>query len=215
MKKLFFLTAIFLVMLSFVSHAQIKVNNSGFVGINNTNPAYRLDVNGTFQVKTDVTSGLRYEYGELYHYPYGTGTLGGINGRWSTLYVYEIASTHMTLSSDINLKKDISNITSAKKSILALNPIRYKYDASKEKTNNPDVLKKEFPFQYGFSAQEVEKIFPDIVTKQEDGTLGIRYIELIPLLVQSLKEQQVEIDELRKKLESIESSNSNKKEEQP
>jgi len=35
---------------TFKISAQIKVNSSGYVGINNTNPTYRLDVNGDFKL---------------------------------------------------------------------------------------------------------------------------------------------------------------------
>lgn len=49
----------------------------------------------------------------------------------------------------------------------------------------------------GFIAQELEKIFPEAVYTTTEGTKAIAYSEIIPLLVEAIKEQQNEIDELK------------------
>jgi hypothetical protein len=53
---------------------------------------------------------------------------------------------------------------------------------------------------YGFIAQDVEKIFPDIVDTDEHGTMYISYDQFIPLLVEAVKEQQTEIELLRSEI---------------
>jgi len=50
MKKLTMITSLFFVIVHSCLMAQIKVNSSGYVGINNTSPTYRLDVNGTVRL---------------------------------------------------------------------------------------------------------------------------------------------------------------------
>ena len=50
---------------------------------------------------------------------------------------------------------------------------------------------------FGFIAQEVRKVLPDIVHEDIDGWLGLEYQSLIALLVEALKRQQIEIRELR------------------
>ncbi len=45
-------------------------------------------------------------------------------------------------------------------------------------------------------AQDVEKIFPNLVKKDEKGILSLNYIELIPILIQAMQEQNVRIKEL-------------------
>jgi hypothetical protein len=47
--------------------------------------------------------------------------------------------------------------------------------------------------QTGFLAQEVEKIFPELVRTDNKGYLAVNYVGLIPYLIQSAKEQQKEI----------------------
>jgi trimeric autotransporter adhesin len=63
--------------------------------------------------------------------------------------------------SDRKLKKDIHSIASALDKINELEPVSYLYDAEKSKgLNLPDNL------QFGFIAQDLEKVFPNLVSKQ-------------------------------------------------
>jgi hypothetical protein len=48
----------------------------------------------------------------------------------------------------------------------------------------------------------VYELFPQLVTKDDNGFLAVNYIELIPVLIEAIKEQQKQIDELKKMLAS-------------
>lgn len=50
---------------------------------------------------------------------------------------------------------------------------------------------------YALCAEQLEEVYPDLVYTQKDGTKHINYIELIPLLVQSLSELNAELAELK------------------
>ena len=52
----------------------------------------------------------------------------------------------------------------------------------------------------GFIAQEVKQVYPELVYEDEKGMLGIDYVSLIPVLVET-------IQELTKRLEAIENKN--------
>lgn len=54
---------------------------------------------------------------------------------------------------------------------------------------------------FGFIAQDVQKLFPELVTVDEDGWLAIRYTAFTPLIVELLKEHEGEL--LRLKNERI------------
>lgn len=62
--------------------------------------------------------------------------------------------------SDRRLKKDIHSVVSALDKIQALQPVSYYYDAAKSDLNLPKNL------QYGFIAQDLEEVFPNLVTNQ-------------------------------------------------
>ena len=52
----------------------------------------------------------------------------------------------------------------------------------------------------GIIAQEVEKVIPEIVTTRDNGYKAVKYEKLIPLLIEAIKEQQIQIDTLNKQL---------------
>lgn len=56
---------------------------------------------------------------------------------------------------------------------------------------------------YGLIAQELQSVLPDLVYENAEGLLGINYIELIPLLVQAMKEQQLQIEELQLAVQAL------------
>jgi len=65
----------------------------------------------------------------------------------------------------------------------------------KEFVYKEDPTKKHF----GFIAQDMEKIYPELVKDSDFGYKTINYIELIPLLVSKIHSMQKEIDELKEK----------------
>ena len=52
----------------------------------------------------------------------------------------------------------------------------------------------------GFIAQEIEKIIPEVVGENPDGYKGVQYQNVVGLLVEAIKEQQKQINELREKV---------------
>ena len=56
----------------------------------------------------------------------------------------------------------------------------------------------------GIIAQEVEKVLPEVVTTRDSGYKAVKYEKMIPLLIESIKEQQEQIEELKQKVKSLE-----------
>ncbi|MEO8436464.1 MAG: hypothetical protein ABI596_16320, partial [Pyrinomonadaceae bacterium] len=56
---------------------------------------------------------------------------------------------------------------------------------------------------FGLVAQEVEKVLPELVTEDEKGFKAVRYHELPLMMLQAIKEQQVEIAGQRKQIEVL------------
>jgi hypothetical protein len=90
--------------------------------------------------------------------------------------------------SDINLKDNIEQISENKVSI-------FKNLEPKEFVYKEDPTKKHF----GFIAQDMEKIYPELVKDSDFGYKTINYVELIPLLVSKINSMQKEIDVLKEK----------------
>ena len=56
---------------------------------------------------------------------------------------------------------------------------------------------------YGFIAQEVQQIFPELVDEDKNGILSIDYISLIPIIVSDLKQQERKYEELQAKYQEL------------
>jgi len=118
-------------------------------------------------------------------------------------------------NSDIRYKDNIEEFSKSKTNVLSnisrLTPISYNFKQMYFETeNNSDSLKtggkeskiamydeKSPMFQkkhFGLVAQDLQKIYPDLVYENDNGYLSVNYIEMIPLLIQSIKELKEEID---------------------
>ena len=99
-------------------------------------------------------------------------------------------------SSDKRLKTNIQKIDKPLEKILKLNGVSFEWKRDiDEKVENKTNI--------GVIAQEVEKVLPEIVKKRDNDYLAIKYEQLVPVLIEGIKEQQKQIDELKKKLEEL------------
>jgi len=55
----------------------------------------------------------------------------------------------------------------------------------------------------GVIAQEIEEVLPEVVRDRDDGFKAVQYEKMVPLLIQAIKEQQNQIDELKDKLNGL------------
>jgi hypothetical protein len=97
--------------------------------------------------------------------------------------------------SDIRYKTNILSLTNALSAITSLHGIYYNWD---KKKIGKDAYTKER--QIGFSAQEIEQYFPEIVQTDSKGYKAIDYSRLTPILTEAIKEQQQTIDQQRELL---------------
>lgn len=103
-----------------------------------------------------------------------------------------LASGTVTASSDVKLKTNIKPIENALDKVLSLNGVIY------ERVDNSDS-------QIGLIAQEVEKVIPEVVYPKNspDETKSIAYANLVALLIEAIKEQNVKIKELERKIGGV------------
>jgi len=55
----------------------------------------------------------------------------------------------------------------------------------------------------GVIAQEIEEILPELVQTRESGYKAVKYDKLVALLIEGMKEQQVQIDNLKSEIENL------------
>lgn len=114
--------------------------------------------------------------------------------------------------SDARYKKDIRNVSNAFEALKNIRGVNYKFNTDKfagKKFSNTE--------QYGFLAQEIQNVFPELVHENKEGYLSVNYIGLIPVLTEALKEVKAESDErlsmLEKEIEDLKAGMANLKSE--
>ena len=95
----------------------------------------------------------------------------------------EITAIDFNATSDINLKTNIKPIDDPLTKVMQLNGVSFDW----KETQQPSM---------GVIAQELEKVFPELV-KQLDSHKSVNYNGLIGVLIEAIKEQQKQIEELK------------------
>jgi hypothetical protein len=116
------------------------------------------------------------------------------SGSATGLYISNTAAWQST--SDERLKTDIKDLNVTGK-FMQLRPRDYLWK-SQETSDAPNKR------NFGFIAQEVQTIFPDLVGVSPDGMLSVEYTGFIAPLVKAIQEQQEMINELKAKVAALE-----------
>jgi hypothetical protein len=178
-----------------ISTADVTINGNLTVGQSTATYIYMTDTDNTTRAihcNSDrigfLTSGA------------GWGSWCDNSGNWSSI------GDVIAYYSDERLKRKVGKIENALEIIMSLNGFKYvNNDIAKDNGFTSDNV------QIGLSAQEVQKVAPEIVSiapfdlaenntssKSGEDYLTVNYAKLIPILVEAMKEQQKEIEELRK-----------------
>lgn len=125
-------------------------------------------------------------------YPlFAANATGNESPRTDTGYTYnpstgELTAVILTASSDASVKKDIVTIDGAIEKVMNLRGVSYR-----RKENNSEEI--------GVLAQELEKVVPSLVRGTE-GNKSVAYGNLVALLIEAIKDQQSQIEDLRGRL---------------
>ena len=92
------------------------------------------------------------------------------------------------VTSDLKFKRNVKNLSEEKKHHLdnLKRLIPKSYNFKEQKTQS-----------FGLIAQDVEKIYPQLVNTNENGTKSVNYTELIPLLLLQTNNLERKIEELK------------------
>ena len=99
------------------------------------------------------------------------------------------AAGDVTAFSDARIKKNVNTIEKALDKVLQLRGVSYqRTDIESDKTH------------IGVIAQEIEKILPEVVSENDKGNLSVAYGNIVGILIEAIKEQQLQIEELKTKI---------------
>jgi|GEM_PF-1481967 len=155
----------------------------------------------------------------------GIGVIGGFVGGSTAVIGWAVFAngwaggiTPWAFVSDKRLKKDVTTLVGAIDKIKQVRGVEYNYDHE----SFPNLTLSD-QRQIGFIAQELESVFPSMVhekgipynvSKMADGSMSspggsyllktVSYTDMIPVLVEALKEQQKMIEDLQAKVDALE-----------
>lgn len=189
----------------FVRRNAFTVLRNGNTGIGELNPEFTLDVNGRMRLQSNNSLsaginlnnssnssiaafvGMRSTDNEVGFYGQ-TGTIG-----WRYLVNTTTGDAwlqgSLTQNSDIRLKKNIKPLSNTLNAIQQLKGYSYQW----KDPSNPDE-------QIGLLAQEIQKVYPQLVKENVNGDLSVNYNGMIPILLEAIKELQQKVTELENKL---------------
>ena len=190
---------------------------NGFMGLgkNALEPKYILDIEGRPRIRhTGETAGIWFDGSENPHRGFvgmkADNEVGLFIDTWQ-LWVTGDGNAYLrgsvNLTSDARLKNNLSPLSGSLSKINVLKGYHYNWI---DKTKDQSI-------QTGLIAQEVEKLFPELIKTDSQGFKSVNYIGLIPHLIESIKqlsEQNESLQSLNSKilsrLEALEAMNAAK-----
>lgn len=128
----------------------------------------------------------------------GSVGIGTTSPSYTLQVIGSVAGTSPYVNtSDIRFKKNIEPLDIGLKEVQLLKPVKFEWKDDKAKGMSGE--------QIGFIAQDVEKVLPSVVVTQDnaDKTKGMKYSEIIPVLVKAIQQQQNEIEDLESKINDL------------
>jgi hypothetical protein len=148
-------------------------------------------VTGSLRVSGSITGSFLYVNDNI---GVGTSTPGypiEVNGSTTGISIY--ASDDIVAFSDAIVKGDIQVIENAIEKIKEIRGVTFIRTDKEDSKRHAGVI-----------AQEVQKVLPEVVTTREDnGTLAVAYGNLNALLIEAIKEQQKQIEELKAEIDKL------------
>jgi len=184
----------------------VTVLRNGNTGIGVLNPGFILDVNGRILLRssnnlsaginlnnegnTGIAAfvGMRSSFNEVGFYGQ-TGTNG-----WRFLVNTTTGNAWLqgalTQNSDMRLKTNIAPLSNTLNALQQIKGYTYNW---KDASNNEE--------QIGLLAQELQKVYPQLVKENDRGDLSVNYSGLVPVLLEAIKELQERVAQLEEKLQ--------------
>ncbi len=171
-------------------------NSSGTAGIG----AKILSTNGGFTFAQVTDKSVNADHLAYNYYSTGAAAYRFYVGAGGTVYA---TNTTITAISDQRLKENIQDIDVGLNKIIALKPRKFDWKEGKGKNIKGD---------RGWIAQEFEQVFPEMIDEWRDpapeGEEPYKAVnaDLIPVLVKAIQEQQQIINDLKARIETLESN---------
>jgi hypothetical protein len=179
-----------------IAHTNLSAEPYSGLHIKNTNSASGAAYTGLY-VDAAIQSHIRLATAGSLKWQMRTGTTTSGELRFyswdGSADVFTLASNgnatltgELTVNSDERIKDNIEQIDGALEKVQAIRGVTFNRTDTDDDTRHAGVI-----------AQEVEKVLPEVVKDGEDGIKSVAYANMVGLLIEAIKEQQTQIDDLK------------------
>ena len=179
---------------------------------------------GVYGIAGNATNGYNYAlFGRLRGSQNGAAIYGTINedngvntnGKYAGYFnggvkvTGTISSPTYLTASDLRFMENVIPMSSTIRTndetlnkVMNMNVIKYNhaYPPVEESDTNTVVAKRDAggrQLHIGLSAQELREMYPELVYEEQDGSLSINYVELVPVLIRCIQELKQEMDDAK------------------
>ena len=117
---------------------------------------------------------------------------------------YGTSQGYCSSYSDVNLKTKIETIYDALEKIMKLEAVEYDWNTNLNSTEYEYFEKNKRLHAIGLIAQNVRLYFPEVVSMNGEGYYYIDYSKLNSVIVESIKSQQVFIEDIKEQINELE-----------
>jgi hypothetical protein len=179
----------------------VRIDTSGRLIIGGTSSNHKLlvvdNVDRTEGTSQFSITGSGYS---AYHFMDGTAYYIGQNSNSRQVRMYAgsqpttgvtlgVGATSWSATSDERKKDIIEDITDATQKLSGLRTVIGKYKTDDEEVRRSFLI-----------AQDVQAVFPEAIGEDQDGTLNLRYTDLIPVLVKAIQELNAKVTSLEEQV---------------
>jgi hypothetical protein len=185
--------------------------NATYLGVQNTSSTSGIGIS----LYNNAATG-QPQYGLMFAGTATFGTFGSVTADWATYFTMDSTANRGWIfrdtvngnkasisnggvatfagdvvaygSSDKELKDNITSIENALEKVKQIGGYSFDWNDKQDTYTGHDV---------GVIAQEIELVLPEIVTTRDNGYKAVKYEKIVPLLIEAIKEQQTQIEELK------------------
>lgn len=131
----------------------------------------------------------------------------------------DVIANSFIVRSDSRLKTNVESLEGSEEMLSRISPVSYSLSkstlveknsaAGTENVGGDSPLAPDPRTRFGFIAQEVKEVFPELVMEDEEGVLGVDYIGFIPVLVDAVKNLRAKVESQQEELTALRMQNGN------
>jgi hypothetical protein len=166
-------------------NGNLVITTSGRLGVREPSPITDMQITQSDGL-IGGTGGLTFSRSTNWKIMHTGSHLSFVEDNVRRAYVETGTGNYVTVS-DQRQKKDMAPVDAVLPGVLQLQPVQFHYLGQDSSAAN----------NYGFIAQDVAAVFPELARTAEDGEMGLAYSDFGVLAIASIQEQQAQIEALQ------------------